>query len=98
MNDDATPGNVPLSDGLGRCACPPMECHGVGKGPANCAAMAARQEPIAEARYVSRLEAALRMMVEAPNDAALEHARGIAKALLRHNVSESPTKRKERWN
>ena len=91
MSTNATPANVGSNDGLGRCACPPMECHGVGKGPANCAAVAARQEPIAEARYVSRLEAVARLMIEAPDAASLEHARGIARLVLRPNAEAHRT-------
>lgn len=59
-NETAQPTNVGSNDGLGRCTCPPGECHGKGHGPANCAAVAARQKPISEARYVSRLAAAAR--------------------------------------
>jgi len=86
MAQSDTPGLVGSSEGLGRCACPPNECHAVGNGPANCAAVAARQKPIAEARYVGRLEAVARLMIEAPDDAALEHARAIARSVLRPNV------------
>lgn len=85
MSETGTPGEVALTEGLGRCACPPQQCHGVGKGPANCAAVADRQRSIAEARYVSRLEAALRLMIDAPDDAALDHARRIARSVLRPN-------------
>lgn len=82
MSTNATPANVGSNDVLGRCTCPPGECHGKGHGPANCAAVAARQKPISEARYVSRLEAAARLMIAAPDAAALEHARSIARLVL----------------
>jgi len=85
MSADA--GGVSASnDGADRCACPPGECLGIGKGPDNCAAVADRQRPIAEARYVIMLEAVIRMLIEAPNEASLEHARGIARNLLRPNA------------
>ena len=86
MTTGSTPGALGSNDGLGRCTCPPGECHGKGHGPANCAAVAARQKPISEARYVSRLEAAARLMIAAPDAAALEHARSIARSALRPNV------------
>lgn len=67
---------------MSRCACPPNECHGIGKGPDNCAAVADRQKPVAELRYLRRCEAALRLMVAAPDERSLDHARRIAETLL----------------